>query len=415
MVSEVQYGGKITDDLDRRMFSAYTERWMSPNCLNPDFTYNPESPIQPIHGDFEYRIPNNPEHADYVKFMNSMPEQDSPEIFGLHPNADLTFRIKSTNSLLNTLSETQPKDSGGDDTGPSLDEVVKAKAGELVAAMPPDFNIAEAKASIAKQGGMGLPLNIFLFQEVQVIQQVIAKVRFDLIQLQLAIDGDVVMTNELQKAMMDIFEARVPNHWVWTIAGDEFSWIATSIGKWFESLQSRCAQFAPWLASGQPNSFWLTGFKNPNGFLTSMKQVVTRKHKAEGWALDDVFYMSNVQSEIEPAQVKSKPEEGVYIHGLFLDGASWHQEKSGSGSLVESAPKVLFCPLPVLHITGATKSMIKEAKSSYGPHGPYEAPLYKYKSRTDRWIICMVSLSTMEAKPSHWVLRGVALTCNTDS
>lgn len=41
--------------------------------------------------------------------MKTFPEIDTPEIFGLHPNADLTFRVKEVNALFSTLGNTQPK------------------------------------------------------------------------------------------------------------------------------------------------------------------------------------------------------------------------------------------------------------------------------------------------------------------
>jgi len=34
MVAEVQYGGRITDNLDRELFTAYGDRWINENCLS---------------------------------------------------------------------------------------------------------------------------------------------------------------------------------------------------------------------------------------------------------------------------------------------------------------------------------------------------------------------------------------------
>ena len=67
MVSEVQYGGKITDDFDRRLMATYCAAWMNPSILSPEYTYNPGSLIEPIAGDFNYSIPDSQEHSDYIK------------------------------------------------------------------------------------------------------------------------------------------------------------------------------------------------------------------------------------------------------------------------------------------------------------------------------------------------------------
>ena len=63
-----------------------------------------------------------------------------------------------------------------------------------------------------------------------------------------------------------------------------------------------------------------------------MKQEVTRQHRSEGWALDEVDYKSDVQKEIIPGddgrfegRVIKPIEEGVLIHGLYLEGAQWHK------------------------------------------------------------------------------------------
>jgi dynein heavy chain len=249
---------------------------------------------------------------------------------------------------------------------------------------------------------MTVPMNIFLFQEIQRFQNVIAKVRFTLTQLQLAIKGEVVMSSELQETLQSIFDASVPWHWENTLTGDEFSWRLPSLGLWFTSLLNRDEQYRKWLNSGRPNSFWFSGFFNPAGLLTAMKQEVTRKHKSEKWALDDVVLKSEVTNFESKSQVKNQPDEGIYVHGLSLEGAAWSRAEA---TLAESEPKILYTDLPVLYITAARKTKVDPRI--------YDCPIYKYSDRGDKYLLAYASLTCPSDKPpSHWVIRGTALLCN---
>jgi dynein heavy chain len=412
MVSEAQYGGKITDDLDRRMFGLYTKAWLNPKSCTEEFTFNPANPLFPIPKGFVYKVPVSDQVTDLRAYCSSMPEIDSPEVFGLHPNADLTFRVKDVNALFSTMSETQPKGGGGGG-GVSKEDAVFEKATDLLEKLPEDYVEDDYKVKILKLGGLSIPLNIFLYQEIQRLQRVIAKVRFVLSQMQMAIRGEVVMTEELQNSLDAIAEAGVPTSWMVTITGDEFSWIIRSLGLWYSSLMSRDEQNRTWLHNNRPNCYWLTGFFNPQGMLTAMKQEVTRKHKAQKWALDDVVYHTETTVFDRPDKVSASPPEGVYIHGLYLEGCTFSKSE---GTLVESEPKKLFTPLPVLFVTGNIfADETKKRKEQYGSVGPFECPCYKYTARTDRYIIFMVTLRcTAEKNPVHWGLRGAALLCNTD-
>ena len=406
MVSDVQYGGKITDSLDVRLFRTYTKEWLTERTCEDGYTYNPSSPILSAQNNFEYTVPKFPEHADFRKYIEQFPENDSPEIFGLHPNADLTYCVKEATSLFKTLGETQPKGGGGDG-GVSREDVVYEKASELLKRLPEDYEEDDYKAKIRKLGGMTIPMNIFLFQEIQRFQNVISKVRSTLTQLQLAIKGEVVMTAELQETLDSMFDARVPHYWENTLTGDEFSWRLPNLGLWFTSLLNRDEQYRTWLNNGRPNSFWLTGFFNPNGCLTAMKQEVTRKHKSQKWALDDVVYHTEVTNFEHQGQVKGPPEEGIYVHGLSLDGAAWNKQQ---GNLVESEPKQLFSPLPVLHITANERKLEEKAKKGLQL---YDCPVYKYAARTDRYFIFFANLPAgAERSPNQWILRGVSLLLN---
>jgi len=277
--------------------------------------------------------------------------------------------------------------------------------------LPEDYIEGEYKKTIVGLGGLDTPLNMFLFQEIQRLQKVIAKVRFVLTQMQGAIRGEVVMTPEFQQALDSIYDAKVPPTWLHTPGGDEFSWMVPGLGLWFTSLLDRDQQYRQWLQSGRPASYWMTGFFNPQGFLTGMNQEVVRAHKADKWALDDVVLHSEMSIYTESAKAKA-PSEGVYVHGLFLDGASWRG--TDSGTMVEMEPKKLFTEIPVMYVTGLTKSQKKERASSFGPYGPYECAVYKYPARGDRYLIMVATMRTEEKKPAHWIMRGAALLCATE-
>jgi dynein heavy chain len=95
-----------------------------------------------------------------------------------------------------------------------------------------------------------------------------------------------------------------------------------------------------------------------------------------------------------------------------LEGAGWNKAE---GTLVESEAKKLFVPLPVLYVTANVKGeQAKVRKEMFGTQGPYEAPCYKYPSRTDRFLVLMVTLKGGDRTPAHWALRGTALLCNTE-
>ena len=94
------------------------------------------------------------------------------------------------------------------------------------------------------------------------------------------------------------------------------------------------------------------------------------------------------------------PQEGVYIQGLFLEGASWDRRNA---KLIEPQPKVLFTALPVVHMY-AIQNQNKDPRL-------YNCPVYKKPRRTDLTYITVIIMRTTQ-NPDHWILRGVAALCD---
>jgi len=208
-----------------------------------------------------------------------------------------------------------------------------------------------------------------------------------------------------------IFDARVPKRWTHDASGAEISWLMPNLGGWFTGLIERQTMLSIWLENGRGvmKSYWLTGFTNAQGFLTGMRQEVTRQHKKDQWALDESISHTEVLS-CDHERLKDVPYEGQNIHGLFMEGGRWNRQEQ---KLDESEPKKLFVQMPAIFVTATTAKDLKAMGINYGPFGPYNCAMYKYPKRNDRYLIFRLLLKT-EQHPYHWKLRGVCLVAQTD-
>uniref|UniRef100_A0A665W659 Dynein, axonemal, heavy chain 5 like n=1 Tax=Echeneis naucrates TaxID=173247 RepID=A0A665W659_ECHNA len=378
MLAEVQYGGRVTDDYDKRLLKCFARVWFSKKMFDPLFCFYTN-----------YKIPVCESILEYMSYIESLPAVDSPQVLGLHPNADITYQTNTSAEVLDTITNIQPKESGGG-SGETRESIVYSMTEDMLDKLPLDYVPHEVKGNLLKMGPLK-PMNIFLRQEVDRMQRIISVVRSSLTDLKLAIDGTIIMSENLRDALDNIFDARVPNLW------RKISWESSTLGFWFTELLERNKQFHSWVFFGRPKTFWMTGFFNPQGFLTAMRQEVTRANK--GWALDTVILHNKVlkQGKEEITAIPS----GVYVYGLYLDGASWDKKNC---CLTESSPKVLFTPLPVIHIFAINSTAALDPKL-------YVCPIYKKPRRTDLNYITAVVLQTKES-PDHWILRGVALLCD---
>lgn len=96
------------------------------------------------------------------------------------------------------------------------------------------------------------------------MQRVIGLVRKCFKDIILAIDGTIIMTPDILDAINCIFDAKVPNTWLYDPSGAEISWLLPTLGSWFNSLIERNKQLNEWLKSGsRPDIYILGNFFNP--------------------------------------------------------------------------------------------------------------------------------------------------------
>ncbi|KAL3320549.1 Dynein heavy chain 8, axonemal [Cichlidogyrus casuarinus] len=128
MIGEVQYGGRVTDDYDKRLLNTYARVWFLDAMFLDAFEFSKG-----------YKIPKVKSLDEYRGKIDSLPLIDSPECFGLHANADITYQTNNANAMLTTIVNIQPKDSAGGG-GETREDVVYRLADDMLSKLPSDYN-----------------------------------------------------------------------------------------------------------------------------------------------------------------------------------------------------------------------------------------------------------------------------------
>ena len=140
--------------------------------------------------------------------------------------------------------------------------------------------------------------------------------------------------------------------------------------------------------------------------MTGALQTYARKTSI---AIDTLTFATHVVKE-DPTEA---PENGVYVYGMFLEGAGWDTE---AGQLCESTPGVLFHSMPHVWMEPITIDAMDT-------EGRYTCPFYKTSRRAG--TLSTTGHSTNFVAPlylpmpegtdeAHWVRRGVALLSQLD-
>nr|XP_021152153.1 dynein heavy chain 1, axonemal [Columba livia] len=387
---EINYGGRVTDDWDRRCIMSILEDFYKPEVLTPDFAYS-ESGVYK-------QISTSSDLDGYLQYIRGLPLNDSPELFGLHDNADITFAQNETFALLGTITQLQPKTLTVG--GRSREELVEETAREILAKVPDPMNVQEVirKYPLLYEESM----NMVLVQEViryNKLLEVIAQTLKDLLK---ALKGLVVMSSQLELMASSLYNNTVPEMW-----NAKAYPSLKPLASWVDDLVLRIEFLQKWISRGIPSVFWISGFFFPQAFLTGTLQNFARKSVI---SIDTISFSFKVMKE-SANKLTRPPKEGCYIHGLFLEGARWDPT---AFQLAESRPKELYTEMAVIWLLPVPNRKPPVT-------GIYLCPIYRTLTRagtlstTGHSTNYVIAVEIPTDKPQkHWIKRGTALICALD-
>merc|ERR1719174_2749713 len=357
IVGQISYGGRVTDDWDRRCVTVALLKLVQPAVLKDGHKFSPSGVYYP---------PAPGSIDEFKAYVNSLPLADECEAFGMHDNSNISCQQRDTNILLKDCVRLQPR-VGGSGEGKSPDEVVTELAQSIEEVLPKNLDLDEAGATtFVMIGELMDSLSIVLKQEMIRYNKLLDVMRKVLRDMQMAIRGETLMSDTLDSVYFCLTNNLVPPVFK-NAAYASLKPLASCV----KDLQAKLESMHGWLTRGKPKVFWLAGLFFPQGFTTGVLQNHARKYKLPIDTLNFGFIM---QKEFGLDGVKEAPEDGVLISGIFMDGAVWHAER---GTMVDPAPRQLFSSLPNIHFMPEVKNANPFGPSEIAPEGCYELPVYK--------------------------------------
>lgn len=126
--------------------------------------------------------------------------------------------------------------------------------------LPKNINEDLAHPDVFKLDENDKPLSLgtFCHQEVERMNILLSVMRTSLNDLDLAIEGTVVMSLDLEIMFNNFIDGKVPTKWV-TCAYPSLK----PLNSWVADLLERVRFMRDWVEKGPPSSFWIPGFFFP--------------------------------------------------------------------------------------------------------------------------------------------------------
>jgi dynein heavy chain len=387
LTGECNYGGRVTDDWDRRTLLAILQTCYNENALVDNYRY---CKLQQYYAPTEAT-----EISQYLEFIDKFPSEDSPEVFGLHDNANINYARKEAYELFEKLLTLNPMGSSKSSLDAQKHELI-ALSTDLLSSLPENFDAAFILAKYPLSYEQSL--NVVLQQEAERYNSLLNIVKSSLKRLISAMNGTAPLTHELESLGENLLQNRLPRGW----AAVSYPSCKPMLS-WVKDLTARVNFLERWIHDGPPAIYWLPGFFFTQSFLTGTRQNYARKHHLP---IDQLTF----KFTIIPSPPLVPPSEGCYVNGLFLQGARWSSEHC---CLDSPLPKELFSSLPTLWIE-PVNNQAEEADI-------YKCPVYKTTTRAGSLsttghstnYLMTVDLPTT-VNELHWVRRGVALLTQLD-
>jgi len=245
LLGDINYGGRVTDDKDQRLIKNILRIYLTPSIFKYSGYKFSKSGM--------YYCPEPGDHENYYNYINNLPVNSEPEVFGLHENADIITAQNEGYSLLDTVLNIQPRISGV--KGKSQEEMIMEILTDIEKKTPPPFDKDQIFHHFPTDYNESM--NTVLIQEVIRYNVLLNTMNKTIKILKKALTGKIVMSDETEMMSRSLFNNQVPSIWSGVFLSMK------PLSSWIVDLTDRISFFQKWIDSRKtPNSFWISGKLN---------------------------------------------------------------------------------------------------------------------------------------------------------
>ena len=406
LAGNVNYGGRVTDDLDRRTLMIMMADFITGEAQKDTYSFSESG---------DYMSPPDGDYDHYCEWIKKLPLVAYPEIYGLHENADITCAQTETMNTLATVLTMEPRVASGG--GMSREDIIGGLAKDILDRIPANIDLVPVQRKYPVDYHESM--NTVLVQEITRYNKMLGIINLSLKDLSKAVKGLIVMTEPLDKIATSMFNNQVPEMW------EKAAYPSLMpLASWTADLEKRINFLQKWIDEGHPRVFWVSGFYFPQGFITGTQQNYARKLQVP---IDTIGYDFEVLPCYDDSGVKERPADGCIINGPFLEGCRWNDDEM---VLDESKPKELYVPFPCIFFKPVKDRVLpygptpwfatidKEAEADPTKITAYVCPMYKTLERRGLLMTSghstnyIMNVEVPSKKPqAWWIKRSVALFC----
>ncbi|KAM3930843.1 dynein axonemal heavy chain 14 [Leptodactylus fuscus] len=263
LTGEVVYGGRVTDFWDRRCLLSILDSFYTPAVLQEDYSFSADKVYHLLSEEATIQ--------DCTDYVNSLPDNDNPEIFGMHPNAERAYLTSQAHAFLDTIVNMQSRISAGHATSRgeySEDQMVQEVITNILTKLPvtvegktsPEGAAGEShdqrtlsnlltdpawetlvKTTKGYDSLLNSALLTVLHQEIGRFNHLLSVVHNSLRAVQQAIRGEFILNKGLEDVYNALAGLKVPALW------QQCSYESCKLlGSWVDDLVQRLEFFASW-------------------------------------------------------------------------------------------------------------------------------------------------------------------------